>query len=128
MAITSSELELEGLKYCDLPLIDTLPVNAGCIKQSIYTLFSIMKGELLNYSEYGADLKPYLFTSSFANSRVILMEIMAAVKQFEPRVEILSSSDVVATDRGYNISLDLRLTDTYEVINVKEFLTLLEER
>jgi len=59
------------------------------IINSIRTLFSTRRGQMLLYPEYGLNLEKYLFNpvSSFI-ARAIARDIINGVEEYEPRVEV----------------------------------------
>ncbi|HEG8091743.1 TPA: GPW/gp25 family protein [Campylobacter jejuni] len=127
MAIVVTQPGLRELKYSDFPYTDMeIPFNKMCIMQSIETIFSILKGELLNYPEFGTNLRNYLFTQSIANSKAILMDITSVLNEFEPRVTVMNTSDVVLIDRGYEVILNLQVKETLETFSVTKALDLIQ--
>ena len=122
--VNITNFEIPGLIYGDLPYKNnTISTNNEAVRQSILLLFDVIKGELLNYPDFGSNLRQFLFSPlTTSNSLNVLSEIKDIIKNYEPRVTVLSSSTVNIEDRGYTIELDLEINKSGEVIHISQYL------
>ena len=85
--------------------------DLNAIRNSINNLFNTLPGERLLLPDYGCDLRQYIFEPiSESNARFIGRTITQALKQWEPRVTLVSMNIDAYIERAeYDITLVLEV-------------------
>ena len=113
MAATLSFKDI-NMTFKKHPVTNDLVVSkdASAIKQAIVNLLLTNKGERLFNSDFGSNIRTYLFEPlDFGTSAQVRLAIQSCLAEFEPRIRILSL-DVWPNfdDNAFSVEM------TYEVI------------
>lgn len=125
----SSQSEIIKPTYSDINYDTGYVINNEAIIKSLHNLLNTKKGEIINHRDYGTNLNQFLFDLSFTNTRFILVEIMKAISLFEPRVEVLNTTDVIidSGSRSYKIILNIKLKNSNDTLTTEVYKKLIGE-
>ena len=117
--LTYRDLDLRFIFHPSKNSLITLKDSAA-IKRSLYNLIMTEPGEKPFNASYGTPLGSMLFELAELNSMTLRNRVFAAIKRFEPRVEVISINyDTDAIDMN-----TLDCTISYRIINTKTEETL----
>lgn len=121
--VTTPKIEIEGLKYSDFSNMGNIPAaNYSAIRNAIRNIFTIRKGTLIGYPEFGTEIPDYLFTPNVTNSQILLNEITARLMELDPRVSLSNTSYIDHDSRGYKLNIEVEIKDTLETISVTDYI------
>lgn len=102
----------------------TVLKNENAVKNSIKNIVLTRFGEVLFDSSFGCGVHNNLFDLMDGVTRYAMEEeIRTALKNYEPRVELVSIAVVDSNrDNGYDINLQYRIINTYETQTITVFL------
>jgi phage baseplate assembly protein W len=107
------------------PVTDDVLVSkdASAIKQAIVNLLLTNKGEKLFNPEYGSDIRKYLFEPlDYATAGLIANNIRYTIRQFEPRISVLSLEAIPNfDDNGFDIEMTYEIRGTNQPPTTVEF-------
>ena len=117
-----------SLSFAKNKVTDDLLVKKedAAVKQAVLNLLLTNKGERLYDSEYGSDIRTYLFEPlDFGTAGTIKDEIVRTLKNYEPRVSI--DECVVEPNiesNGFDVRLDFQVLSRADVppISIEFFL------
>jgi phage baseplate assembly protein W len=114
--------------YQDISKLGQNLTNIDSIIDSINNIISTSIGERFFNRSFGSKLQEALLTPlSFSNSRIILSNLISDISKFEPRVEVLSTSNVIINtdNRQYDLYLKLRCLELNTEIEMTKSIGLL---
>lgn len=117
--LTYRDLDLRFVFHPSKNSLITLK-DAAAVKRSLYNLLMTEPGEKPFNSSYGTPLASMLFELAELNSMTLRNRVKAAIKRFEPRVDVISVDyDTDAVD-----SNAIECTIRYRIINTSRQDTL----
>lgn len=105
--------------YSDISKTKSNLHDADAILESVWNCLDCTKGERLFNRGFGSNIEQYLFDElSFTTSRLILADLYDALTGWDPRVEILSTTNVELDyeNRAYSVTISIRLIGITEPI------------
>ena len=101
----------------------TKNVNINAVQQAIHNIFSWIPGERIINPEFGTNLRRYLYEGINENTETLIdAEIRECISKWEPRVEIVSITNIGTVNDTENNTMHLQIVYTIPELSDKQYM------